>query len=370
TWVTFPVWIGLFCWLTLFLGKTNREHPLAVNAVDLIDIAPAEGIGRVTTWAGVFSPKDQRYDISLSNNLGSWGKSTQESSDYSSNVQTDFDWLGLAGSGLGGMEPKTIPLSLWDDSYYHMSQIPNTLSGVPIGTRSTKSFYGQTVYFAGNDKNGPETNDTPDVDDADDSHNNELTDSKGKESAFSMYFKDTQFKISEGIPTGKLTNEFPVAIENPFVLYRNWALKPCDRLEPGETVELNAHTVRRELRLLLNSTPMGFDESKQMLLGRELMSYSVRAGDEWPILRTITLYNALGGYEAIGLSNTFTNNLDWSENLQLNRAILIGELDTSKIIGTEVGNMFRVRPSGEPNTEYPKPNQKTILRVLLPVTTK
>ena len=313
TWITFPLWIVLFCGIAIVLGTGNRAKPLMLNSVDLIDLAPRDQLARFTTWGNVYSPKDARYDLFLEETNGE-------------DRQSDFHWLGLSGSGLGGMEPNTVSLNLWAEPYHYLGQNTAELKNVPVRVRATKSFFGQS-------------------------------------SGSLELFQSTTFRQVDGIPVGTLTNEFPVPLENAVLVYGSWVLK-LGRLESGESVSVGTGTTRRELRMLLNTTPAGFEDDLYVLPGRQIISYNTQSQEIWPILRTMTFFKTFGGFDMVGLHNSLHPNLDWSTVLTTNRAVLIAQLSEEPDHGD---TRIRIRPSDTDQPLNVPGRRLTVVRVQLPV---
>ena len=337
TWFTFPLWIVLFSFLGFYFATSVRTRPAQLNKVDLIDIDPNSSLVRVSTWGGIFSPKDSKYDVVFEPrwNRGDNSLSDKKMADIIHPDAVNFCWLGLSGSGLGGMEPKTVSPTLWREPYRisyqtgtHGEQC-NRLSEVPIRIRSSKPFYGQwSSVFP------------------------------------SVPFQNTRLSRTEGIPAGKLTNDLPVAIDNAVLVYGGWALK-VGRLESGESIELGLQTMRRDVITLLNSTKSGISEEQSRASTQHLLSYNTQSYDVWPILRTLTFYKAFGGFDSIGLHNSLQPNLDWSDSLGSNRAILIANLDTET--GINVGSSITIQTASENEPSEPIGDRSAVVRVLIPV---
>lgn len=358
TWFTFPAWIVIFCCFAFFLNHSNRIQPLTINSVDLLDLNPARQQARITTWANVFSPRDERYDLTLETLSTDPGR-------------CEIHWLGLSGSALGAMDPKTISFSLWSDPYDFSDQHGERLQDVPIRVRSSKSFFGQWNS---------------------DSLFREDSSSSAKSPGFSVsstvpgtdpvpsvklkeLFRDQKLKETEGIPSGTFTNEFPVAMENALLIYGHWVLK-IGRLESGQSMVLGTSTVRREIRMILNSTEIGFDENQGSLPMQQSLSYSAQSHETWPILRTMSLFKIFGGHDSIGLHNTLTTNLDLSASLQVGRSLLICELDMQDPKSHSLGNRIVIQPrnSGENSVDSREVEDhnssgghSVVARILIPV---
>lgn len=370
TWITFPLWLVLFCWISLFWGASHRVHPLAINSAELIDLKPSEQMLRVSTWGGVFSPQDANYDISLSHEflddkfLSNETRSsknapgieseitTEDDANAAENVETsdnwkfqafrnNFHWLGLSGSGLGGMEPKTVELNTWDTSYEYQGPESDRMQKVPMRVRSTKSFFGQTTF---------EPN-------------------SSASSVLRNAFRDTKLKYHNGILVGSITNDLPVPLEHCFLVFGPWAMR-IGRLEPGQKFEVGTGTMRRELKMLANSTAAGIGEEQSVLAGRQLNFYNTQSKDAWPILRTLSFFQAFGGFDTIGLHNSLHSNLDWSPVLTTDHVIFIATVAPDSNFSVERIKIHPSRTGTESsNGEQPQiiEQHTTVLRAIFPM---
>ncbi len=289
TWITFPLWIVLFSGLAFWLAAPGRPNSPMLNELDVIDLDA--GVIRCSSWANIYSPADDYYSLHMTARTR---KPTE------TGIHAIFAWNGLPGSGLGGMAPKTVSPTVWRSGSEHEAKRPFILENVPIQIRSTKSFFGQHWKFEALNS----------------ARQSSLTD-------------------EDGIPVGTFVNPFEETLEDCLVVYGRWVQK-LGTVKPKEKVELGVRTERMELRDVLY--PKG--------AVRRLTSYNAQSGDLDYIVRTMTLFNAIGGFEVIGLNNAFQRSLDMSPLLTVDRAILIASVhvgETSEellqpaIIGEEKG---------------------------------
>ncbi|MGL6227203.1 MAG: hypothetical protein ACRC10_11340 [Thermoguttaceae bacterium] len=340
TWITFPLEITLFCLIALSLGSSARNYPLALNQVDLFDIDAKTGLMRTSSWLGIFSPQDATYHLSLR-------PETQSLRTVCKADRFHLNWLGLAGSGLGGMNPKRVSPTLWDQPYLYRDDSPD-LQDVPILVRSSKTFFGE--WSVGAEQVAVHSGPQKDL-------NLSATNS-------SSLFGEIRLIDREGVPRGTLVNDLPVPLENALLVYGRWALK-LGRLEPGQSLNIGTQTVRRELPFILNSTEMGLDDSQNRIgesAATHKTSYNPRASDAWPILRTLSFFEAFGGVEKIGLDNSLHPHLDWSPLLQTNSAVLIGSVPPDSL---PLGSRLTLSSDGV-QREY-RERKSLVVRVLLSV---
>ncbi len=66
TWITFPAIVILVSVVAYFAAYAVKGTDLRINKVDVVDVDPAAGVARGTTWATVFSPQNRDYGMSVS----------------------------------------------------------------------------------------------------------------------------------------------------------------------------------------------------------------------------------------------------------------------------------------------------------------
>ena len=270
TWFTFPLWIVLFSGLAYWLAASGRPNRVMINKLDVIDID--DGTMRYSYWTNLYSPHDDYYSLEMTSRP--WFKSEDNGS--------IFAWNGLSGSGLGGMDPKTVSPTVWRSGSTHFADTPAQLGDVPVQVRSTKSFFGQSWNTQEGQGN-----------------------------------KGTSLTDEEGVPVGTLVNPFEATLEDCLLIYGRWIQK-LGTLKPKETIEIGIRTDRMQLReVLIPKGSLG-------LTNRKLASYNAQSNDLLYIVQVMTLFHAAGDFEAVGLNNAFQRLLDMSHLLTVDRAILIG----------------------------------------------
>ncbi|MCL2710626.1 MAG: hypothetical protein FWE95_07080 [Planctomycetaceae bacterium] len=284
TWVTFPLWIVVFCVLTYALASPGRPTEERRNMLYIADVDYETGVLRDTVWESVYSPIDAQYHL----HHDAWG-----SIGY-------LSWNGLPGIGLGGMAPTTVSPTVWQVGSEQITY--KDIGNVPIQTRSTKSFFGQ--YYTGS---------FPD---------NEF------------YRIHSQLSDEEGVPVGtiEIPDGFSFRLKNSILVYGRWVFD-LGELQPGQTIRLTRTTFtnttptgttttavpRRDLRDLL--IPPKTLENENF---RGMATYNPQSTDLEYIVRVMSLHRALGGYESTGLHHAYQPSLDMSNLLTADRMLLLG----------------------------------------------
>jgi len=271
TWITFPLWIVLFSFLTYVLAAPGRPDDTAINYLLVYDYNEESRVGRTFVWRTMYAPVDRHFS--------SGSKLHSSNNGY-------YSWNGLPGSGLGGMAPKTVSPSVWQIDSEQVSY--NEIANVPVQTRSTKSFFSRSAFFFGE-----------------------------PESEYRVIF--SKLSDEEGVPVGtiKVPDE-TLPLKNCILVYGRWALE-LGEIEPGQTIRITKTTPRREMRDLL-IPPKALEDAAL----RGIATYNPQSTDLEYIVRVMTLHRALGGYESTGLHHAYMPSLDMSDLLSADRALLLG----------------------------------------------
>jgi hypothetical protein len=285
TWITLPLWIVLFGTLTYVIAAPGRPtsgrdgNATITNVLTIYDVDDETGTKRTSMWQGWYS-QDDRF---ISNDTFSHPDIPGSERDKSAYLS----WHGLPGSGLGGMAPNTVSPPVWQVGSEQLAY--SKIERVPIQTRSTKSFFGQSNNFL---------------------------------RAYN-YRIHAQLSDREGVPVGTLEvpDDFSFRLTNAILVYGRWALELGD-IQPGQMIELTRTTPRIENRLLLIPPELRGDANL-----RGLATYNPQSTDLEYIVRVMSLHRHLGGFESTGLHHAYKPTLDMSNLLTADRVLLIGTID-------------------------------------------
>ncbi|MDR2171859.1 MAG: hypothetical protein LBP59_17075 [Planctomycetaceae bacterium] len=350
TWLTFPLWILIFCIASYLLVLNGHSNRAILREIVVVDLNPEQNMLRYSVWGNLYSPLDTHYTLNLTDNLTenltknltgnltgnnnnlsnnnatkniSVTKNINDNNSNSANLNnaTDddtefFSWLGLPGDGLGGMNPKTFNPTVWQTGSIH--EQPEKIQNVPVQIRSTKSFYGEKF-----------------------SANKNLTIIK------SELFAD------EGLPVGELIFDGAPLLNDVVLVYGRW-LMPVGSTPNNGKITIDKKSQRRDIGDILLSKIAMDNEAL-----RFIATYNTQSTDVSYIVKVLSVHEQLGGYETIGLFNTFQRSLDMSNILTTNHAVLIGEVDPQQI----AKNNAAIKISSPVDRRT-----KIILRQVLPIT--
>ncbi len=280
TWITFPTLVVVFCAIAYGMANSMKGSSLRLNQADVVDVDVANGLVRGTTWFNVFSPSTAQYNITVRGQLPDNQTAQEEDSLVS--------WMGLPGSALGGMETGGLNAALIQGAYQSAQQ-REALNSVPVPVWSSKSF---TARWSSTSTVAPSVKLTAE---------------------------------SDGVPDGQIHNTLDVPLKQCLLVVGRWAYA-LDEFKPDERLTINRRTPRREIQNQLTGRTIQFSTASRQYESRA-SQYDVLSFDIPMILQQMMFYEAAGGERYTRLLNQYQNFIDLSDQLDTNRAILIGFVD-------------------------------------------
>lgn len=317
TWITFPTIVVVTSIAAYFAAIWLKGDQLRVNQVDLVDVDAESGLVHGSTFAGVFSPVSRAYDLSAT------APSSLVSGKLEDLKQTTA-WFGSPGEGLGGMHRRDMAPG-WFSSSYEIKPDLSTLVGSPIKVWSSKLFAG---------------------------------DWRGR-GAGSLHATLTE--VADGRLSGTLKNVLRVPTEGGFLCYKTTAFE-VPSLAPGETIEIRSLT-DRDLKGLLANAQIMERKQRELSPGMRLQTHDTSTLDAGVILTKIMFFQALGSEEHSRLNNDELAELDFSELLNLRRAVYVapvGKADAAAL------PQFHVADAGA-DVAREHDLHRTIVRLSIPV---
>jgi len=284
TWVTFPLVVALVCVAAYCLAYRLKGDQLRVNQIDLVDVDAASGRMRGATWLNVFSPRMESFNFTVEPR-GLDGQAVPD-------ARVWMGWLGLPGSGLGGMNPHANGPLLWNDGFRYATDL-DALEGVPIQVWSTKS----------------------------------LT---ARWEAPSAAYPAVELTEADQILSGAITNTLSFPLRDCILAHRG-SLYELGTLAPGQSVRLGPTVRRSELKTFLTRTV--FSEGANF--SQQGTPYSQSSTELAYILQKMMFYEAAGGRHYTHLSNSYQEFVDLSNLLKTGRAILVAQTPVPAAEGHE-----------------------------------
>jgi hypothetical protein len=308
-WVTFPLLVVVTSGGAYWLATAQKGN-VSVNQLELVDMDLTTGQARGTYWAALYSPQARRYDLALDVHL--------PGDRLAAGRRTLLSWLGLPGTGLGGMNATNVGLEIISDGYRFAPKL-DSLDEVPLLTSSTKSLLARWT--------------TP---------IEPLISAKLDEDA-------------DGLLIGTLTNQTGHTLTDARLLYGGWAYRLGD-LPSGRPVNVDQGTSTMQVKTLIARAAHG--SAYRPGSGAEHEPFLADRASPRELL-SVMFYQAAGGYGFANLVDQYQSYCDFSRLLQLGRAILVAD-------GGQAGSTLIDQTSGRPlrNNED---QTKVVYRFILPV---
>jgi hypothetical protein len=276
TWVTFPLVVVATCAAAWVLAHAMKGRDIRTHQVELLDVDVAAGRVRGTVWTNIFSPRSEAFRLTFRPRL--------PDGDEPRDARVLAAWLGLPGSGLGGMNPSGTDPLLQGGEYW-FSPALDTLEGVPIAVCSTKSLTARWTAAGG---------EWPAAELADDGQ--------------SIH--------------GSITNTFDFPLEHCVLIYDRWSYD-LGTIKAKDAAPVGAESKRSELKTFLTGRRLVADDKDKYR--QETTPYDPSSTDVYYILRAMMFHEAAGAQRYTGLTNDYQGFLDLSGLLRTGRAVLVAQ---------------------------------------------
>jgi hypothetical protein len=310
-WIALPlVVLGTSAGAALLLGAAKRSGGERMNTAELVDFDLTTGRTRGNCWATLYSPQARQFDVALVPRKPN-GQDVEL-------AQSLVSWLGLPGSGIGGMHSMGEPIDVTGVGYRESSDLEQ-LVGLPVLTSSTKSLGARWDSVRAKGVAPP--------------------------IAAELHVGD------DGLVVGQLTNNTGARLANACLLYGQWGYR-LGNLAPGKQLDVGPELSAIRVRSIVTRRARHGSAADQNIFRADTAT-----ADE--LLNLMMFYQAAGGDGFAGLPNRYQADCDLSRLLELGRAIVIAG-------GAGPGSQWTDVATEEPLTD--KQDQSTVVyRFILPV---
>lgn len=251
--------------------ERDREQPISLNQVEVVDVHIGAGRLQSHSWAAFFSPNPQMTTTQFSLPAG------LQSASVTNRNASHIGWLGLPGKGWGGIDSQTVSPVSADEPYEIGDQ---KLANLVFPTGAVKTFRGDWSHNFEPDKIQP------------------------------LFKKPTESHVN-----GLLKNRTGKTLNRAVLYYEKWAL------------ELGTIKPDQELNVADYHSTIWSRESALVERRIDKAPYKPEAVDQRVIVNMMMMHRAAGSNRFTGLSNNVATHLDQSDALTENQAILIGWSD-------------------------------------------
>lgn len=260
----------------MWLAKQWKPKQLIVNQLVLWDIDYPTQHAHGHSWFHLYSGSQKRYDLSAK--IEAIGSFPTES-------KPTVDWLGMPGNGLGGFDStvtadRGMPM-------YHVENNSNSskLSGVGIPQAGTKTFHSEWISPYPNVSNG------------------------------------TSFTVKENtdLLLGQWKNPLNVNLSSGVIFYRNWTYSLPSRIYPDQTVPVPTEPKDMARRFQRRRINEGTEQSSPW--------DPTDRSDLTRLVDMLLYFKAAGGESYTSLTHRYLNQIDLSDQLKMDRAIIMVRVD-------------------------------------------
>ncbi len=300
TWLTFALTVVLYSAGAYALAYGLKGDQLRIDRIDLVDVDTSSQLVRGTSWLNLFSPQTDTFDLTL----------RPEVAAAAAPPGVLLSWLGLPGSGFGGMDPAGASSSLAGGAWggttlftepYDFAPQLNALERLPIAVWSSKALVGRWWAEAPSAIEG------------------NLTD--------------------QGKLTGTLTNRLDATIEEGVLLFDRWAY-PIRDWRPGAALRVQSDLNQQTVDTYLRHVVVRGDRNVAPPYDRA--SFDVRR-----LVEVLSAHELAGGSKYTGLANDYQGFVDLSRLVQNRRAVLLGRVARRAVTLERDGRSLDDAPGGQ-----------------------
>ncbi|MDX2036978.1 MAG: hypothetical protein SFX72_10025 [Isosphaeraceae bacterium] len=303
TWVTFPLTVIAVSVGAAYAAYRIKGTDLRVNQIEIVDVDQTTGRTRGTTYFNLFSPANRDYAIGF--------EPTGFAAVTGGTGESILTWLGVAESGLRGMNGNTKGLSFGNPGYsYAPDGRAERIDGMRIPIWSTKALVG-TWY--------------------------------GK-SAGEVVETELE-QVGPDRLLGTITNRLDVALRGAVVAFGSQVYYNIPDIAPGATIRIEL-AVNRRLSGYLSELRKGYERAGAV----------AEAGIDRDALVRAIMFSKSENVSLDPLPNASLEASDLSDLLELDRPMLIARIDkaaTKLDLGAD--------------SSEPKVGRTTMIRVILPL---
>ncbi|MDC0935006.1 hypothetical protein OAS39_01875 [Pirellulales bacterium] len=279
TWITFPLCVAGVSIGAYFLAFALKGDQLRVNQVELVDVDLDSGLARGTVWTHYFSPSVRQYNLTIHPRFAA--------TDLEPAEPPLIAWLGMPGTGLGGMQSSAAQ-SILPGRGYQIVPTLDAIAGMPVQEWSTKTL---TARW------------TAEVDPP---------------------LKASLRPDGDELVTGQVTNQTDVDLQECVLLFGRWAYQ-VRRLSAGETIEINQSLQPRTVKTQLTGVEIRDDENSPPVTEAPVM-FDPSGADIDRLAKLMMFYEALGGQSYASTWHRYQHFVDMSRLLRSDSAILLARV--------------------------------------------
>ncbi len=337
TWFSLGLWsISTLVGVTL-LVRAWKPQSHAINSIELLDYDYASSLLRGQAFANHYAGRAGLFDFSASArdifpkpNVSS-DRNSSEASEFS--LRTQLSWSGQPGYGLGGFDS-----SVRTDIGFPEYQVRHDCDIKSLQDKRSSTCDAADLIDVGIAYSGSKSIR------ADWTQNFDLA------SENETHLSATG--VSESLQ-GSWLNPMSEDLLDGWLLYRGWIYTMPSRVRSGSVYQISASDTPKDLGRKLQRRQVAKDSDSSIPWD------PIDRTNFGRIVEMLTLHRAAGGPGYTGLNHRYWNDLDLSQHLRLNRAIVFGRLAKPLVD-------WNAKASGKP-IDVRDGNRAAFVRFVIPV---
>ena len=276
TWISFPIYIAVFCGLFYWMLQSSSDKNVRTNWAGVIDVDCSSGLTQLFLYGDVLTPRADTYALSF------------ESLNANVAINGATTWFGSIGQGISGMN--SAPSANINSPFGAHSAPSETSNGFTVNSaaRATRNVFCRSVG---------------------------KLDSAASPLAFAL-------KDDQGKPLGTVSNQTKdVTLSECLLLYGQWAF-PIGEFKPGQTVTIDDSLQRYSINAVLVGQRVQMSDVSVKYSNDTIPYNPISLNPEEP-LRAMLFYKTSGGASYAKLDSGYQSPTDFSSLIKLRRAVLL-----------------------------------------------
>jgi hypothetical protein len=277
TWMTFPICVAAFTWLSWELAWSWKGSRAVLNRLSIFDVDATSGHATGRSWLNLYSPSTESFSLRMQPTV----------LDSPGDFDAHLSWQGLPGSGFGGMDNHAGSMVEAGRYSLEMQSLESgrlriSVERLPLASWSSRSLIGHW----------------------------------SAESLFDAGQALDLRQVADRQLAGTVANLLPIDLRECLLVHDRWAYS-LGTMRAGQARSL-VGIPSRDLKTLLTR--------QEFIEGRYKMSpWNPESTDVDRIGWMMMFYSAINGRTYTGLLNRYHSQIDFSRLLRLNRAVLVGQ---------------------------------------------
>ncbi len=308
TWVSLPMLVSAVAVLAVWSAREANGRKVRLNQLEILDVDSSAGVLRGRAWFTLFSPGTRRYDLKLTASDEQWLNARRRLDEPQTTIRHSMSltWSAPPESAVGGLYRES-GVSVSGSRYDYLPPTAG-LNGVPITQWSTRTLEANWTRPTG------------------------------------PVFQSTLERAGTGRLAGTISHQLDHALTDVMLVYRGLVYFPPGRsgtLNPGQTWSpANARGLKAYLTGERTEQLRRESKVKSVEFTTTKEPYDPKRHEPSFVVRMLTFHESADGTQYTKLEHAALKELEVAPILDLDRAVLIGRMQTPALALNIDGEQF------------------------------